>query len=78
MAQVKIYSTPDCPWCIMSKQFFNEKGIEYQEYDASANEVARNEMLKKTGKLSVPVFEINGTIIDGFDVNSMNRALDYG
>lgn len=72
---ITVYSTPTCPWCKRLKDFLKEKKISFKELDVSSNEQARNEMIKKSDQMGVPVSDINGTIIIGFDVEKINKAL---
>lgn len=74
--KVKIYSTPTCIHCKRAKEFFKEKGIEYEDIDVSTNEVAGKEMVEKSGQQAVPVIEIDGKIILGFDKEKIEEALD--
>ncbi|MFH1180826.1 MAG: glutaredoxin domain-containing protein [bacterium] len=64
---VKVYSTPSCVYCQSLKNFLKEKNIAYEEIDVSVNEQAADEMVKKSGQMGVPVMEIDGQIIVGFD-----------
>jgi glutaredoxin-like YruB-family protein len=64
---VTIYSTPTCHFCKMAKDFFAEKGVEYTGYDVSSDAAKREEMIKMTGQLGVPVIVIGGDIMVGFD-----------
>lgn len=64
---VTIYSTPTCHFCKMAKEFFAEKGIEYTAYDVASDAQKREEMIKMTGQLGVPVIVIGGDIMVGFD-----------
>jgi len=72
---IKIYSTPVCPYCQMAKDFFTDKGLEYEELDVSVDEKARDEMIQKTGQLGVPVIEIDGKFIIGFNREEIERIL---
>ncbi len=67
MASVKIYSTPNCPYCKMAQAYFAEHNIPFEEIDVSANQFAAQEMISKSGQLGVPVIDIDGEIIVGFD-----------
>ncbi len=67
MAQVIIYSTPTCGYCRMAKTYFQEHSIEYVEKDVSVDLEARDHMVKESGQMGVPVIEIDGTIVIGFD-----------
>jgi len=73
--QVTIYTTPTCGYCKMAKQYFQDKKIEYKEIDVTTNEQATAEMVKKSGQNGVPVIEINGQIIIGFQQSVIDTAL---
>lgn len=75
MAEVNVYSTPTCPWCKRAKQFFTENGVEFKDFDVAADVAARKEMIDKSGQLGVPVIEIDGQIIIGFDEPKLKKAL---
>ncbi len=75
MTQVKVYSTPTCPWCHVAKKFFKDNGIEFEDYDVSADREAADEMVEKSGQMGVPVIDINGNIIVGFNQGAIKRAL---
>ena len=66
MPNVTIYSTPTCGYCRLAKQFFQEQGVEYVEKDVAADANAREEMLKKTNQMGVPVIEVGDSIVIGF------------
>jgi glutaredoxin 3 len=72
---VKIYTTPTCPYCKMAKKFFEENGVKYEEIDVSKNEKALKEMVLKSKQMGVPVIDIDGEIIVGFDKSSIKKAL---
>ncbi len=76
MAQkVLIYTTPTCPWCKRAKQFFQQNGVTYQELDVAADIPARQDMVKKSGQLGVPVIDIDGDIIIGYDEPRLREKL---
>lgn len=64
---VKLYVSPGCPYCFTLKEFFKEKGIKFEEVDVVENAAAKEELIKKSGKLEVPIVEIDGQIVVGFD-----------
>ena len=64
---VTIYSTPTCHFCKMAKDFFAEKNIQYTGYDVASDAARRDEMIKMTGQLGVPVIVIDGAVMVGFD-----------
>jgi glutaredoxin-like YruB-family protein len=67
MAKIIIYSTPTCVYCKMAKALFEEKKIPFEEKDVALDEAARSEMVEKSGQLGVPVIDIDGKIVVGFD-----------
>ncbi len=72
---VKIYSTPTCPYCEMAKEYFKEHNVQYEEHDVSSNEAAQKEMMDKSHQMGVPVIEIDGKIIVGFNREELDKAL---
>ncbi len=75
MAKVIVYSTQSCPWCHKAKDFLKENNIEFEDKDVSSDETARNEMADKSGQMGVPVLDIDGTVIVGFDQEAIKKAL---
>ena len=75
MANVLIYTTPTCVYCKMAKEFFKKNNVSYQEFNVAEDEKAREEMVHKSGQLGVPVIEIDGKIIVGFDESGLRKAL---
>ncbi len=73
--KVIVYSTPTCPWCIRAKQFLNDNNIPFENYDVSADQGKAEEMVQKTGQMGVPVLDIEGEIITGFDKDKIKQAL---
>lgn len=75
MAKVTVYSTQSCPWCVKAKEFLKQNKIKFEDKDVSENDKARDEMVKKSGQMGVPVIDIDGEIIIGFDVERIKEAL---
>ncbi len=75
MPNVKIYTTPTCPWCQKTKEFFKENNVRYEEINVAADHKAAQEMIEKSGQMGVPVVEVDGQIIVGFDKNALKKAL---
>jgi glutaredoxin-like YruB-family protein len=75
MAKVTIYSTPTCVYCKMAKEFFAKNKVAYEEHDVAGDENARNEMFSKSHQMGVPVIDIDGKIIVGFDKKTLEEAL---
>jgi alkyl hydroperoxide reductase subunit F len=74
--KVKVYSTPSCPYCHMAKDYFREKGIEFDDINVAKDRAAAMEMVEKSGQMGVPVIEMDGEIIVGFDVPKIENALN--
>jgi len=72
---IKVYSTPTCPWCIRVKQFLKDSNIAFEDIDVSSNQAAGQEMVKKSGQMGVPVLDIEGEIIVGFDKDKIKQVL---
>ncbi|MDP3764119.1 MAG: glutaredoxin domain-containing protein [bacterium] len=72
---IKIYSTPTCAYCHAEKEFLREHNIEFQDLDVFSDAKAREEMIQKTGQLGVPVTDIDGKIIIGFDRAKISQLL---
>ncbi len=73
--KIKVYSTPTCPYCTYAKNFIKELGYEYQDINVGLDQKAAMEMVQKSGQMGVPVIDINGSIIIGFDKNAILKAL---
>ncbi len=73
---VKIYSTPTCPYCEMAKNYLKEHSTGYEVYDVSVDEKAQEEMIKKSNQMGVPVIDIDGVIIVGFNQPAIDKALN--
>ncbi|GMX58783.1 MAG: glutaredoxin 3 [Candidatus Microsyncoccus archaeolyticus] len=65
--KVRLFSTPICPYCLTLKRFLEEKGIEVEVIDVSIDEAARNELVEKTKQTTLPVLDVEGEFIVGFD-----------
>ena len=75
MAQVTIYTTPTCVYCKKAKSFFHEHNVVYREKDVSADASAVDEMVQKSGQMGVPVIDVDGKIVIGFDESALKEAL---
>ena len=75
MPTVKVYSTPTCPWCVKAKEFLKQHKIKFQELNVAADAKARDEMIEKSGQMGVPVIDVDGTIIAGFDEKELKKVL---
>jgi glutaredoxin 3 len=73
--KITVYSTPTCPYCVMAKRYLSEKGIAYEDVDVSRDQKRAFEMLTKSGQMGVPVLDIGGQVIVGFDRHAIDGAL---
>lgn len=76
MSKVRLFTTPVCPYCLVLKEFLKENKIEFEEIDVSKDLVAQEEMIKKSGSLSVPVMEVDGEFVIGFDKEKIIKLLN--
>ena len=72
---VTIYTTPTCVYCKAAKEFFQENDIKYEEKNVAEDEQARDAMVEKSGQLGVPVIDIKGNIVVGFDEKKLSELL---
>lgn len=72
---ITVYSTPTCPYCVMAKDYLKSKNFMYTDVDVVADSKKAEEMIQKSGQMGVPVIDIDGTIITGFDKAKINAAL---
>ena len=75
MSNVIIYSTPTCGYCHMAKEFFTRNNVTYKEKDVASDMEARQEMLEKSQQMGVPVIDVDGTILVGFNEPKLRELL---
>jgi glutaredoxin 3 len=75
MPTITVYSTPTCVYCNMAKNFFKANGIAYQDFNVATDLEKRKEMIDKTGQMGVPVIDIGGTVVVGFDEAQIRTTL---
>ncbi len=78
MADVKVYSTPTCPWCMKLKAWMKEKNIEFEDINVGEDQEAAQKMIEKSGQMGVPQTEINGKMIVGFNTDAIESELKKG
>jgi len=76
MPKVIVYSTTTCPFCIRVKQFLKNNNIEFTEVDVSADQAKAKEMIEKSGQSGVPVTDVDGTVVIGYDVTKLKELLN--
>ena len=72
---VKIYTTSTCSFCKMAKEYFKKNNVKYDEINVEKDPKAAEEMIEKSGQMGVPVIEINGKVIVGFNRSEIEKAL---
>jgi glutaredoxin 3 len=72
---ITVYSTATCPHCISLKEFLKSNNIAFENIDVSSDTAKADEMVKKSGQMGVPVIDIGGDIIVGFDRDAINQRL---
>lgn len=73
---IKVYSTPTCPWCVKVKSYLKSNNIEFADIDVASNVEERKEMMELSGQSGVPVVNIDGNIIVGFNKDEIDKALN--
>ena len=76
MVKVIVYSTAQCPYCTYAKDYLKEKNVDFEAIDVSADEKKAQEMIDKSGQMGVPVLDIDGHIVVGFDKEKINKYLE--
>lgn len=75
MKNITIYSTPSCVYCRMAKAFLKSQNIPFEEKDVLTDLTAREDMVKKSGQLGVPVIDVDGKIMVGFDQAELTKLV---
>ena len=73
--EVKLYTTPTCPYCKMAKKFLDDNGVKYQEFNIAENKAARDEMKNKCNSLAVPTICLDNDVLVGFDESELRKRL---
>ncbi|MCK5827672.1 glutaredoxin family protein [Candidatus Bipolaricaulota bacterium] len=73
---VMVYSTPSCSWCTLAKEHLTTSGISFEDIDVSTDMARAQEMVSKSGQMGVPVIDIDGEIIVGFDRARIDSLLE--
>lgn len=75
MSKTVIYSTPTCPYCIRVKKYLEDMGVSFENYDVSSDQEKLKEMMEKSKQMGVPVVEINGKVIVGFNKKKIDDEI---
>jgi len=74
--KIRVFSTSACPYCLTLKEFLKEHNIDFEDIDVSKDEVVLKEMVEKSGQMGVPVIEIDGQFVVGFDKEKICKLLN--
>lgn len=74
--KITIYSTPTCPWCVLAKNYFKNKNVEFTDYNIGIDPLKAQEMIKISGQMGVPVITIDDEILVGFDQDKIENILN--
>jgi glutaredoxin-like YruB-family protein len=73
--RVILFTTPTCSYCNMAKKYFRENGVKFKEVDVSRDQAAARDMIRRSGQAGVPVVDIGGKIVVGFDRPKISKHL---
>jgi glutaredoxin 3 len=73
--RVLVFTTSSCPWCRRAKQYLREQRVPFREVDVSHDAAAARDLIRRTGQMGVPVIQIDGRPIVGFDRPQIDRLL---
>ncbi len=76
--RVLVFTTPTCPWCNRAKAYLRSRGVPFREVDVSRDPAAARDLVRRTGQMGVPVIEIDGRPIVGFDQARIDQLLGLG
>ena len=74
-SNITIYSATWCAFCHAAKDYLDRAGIAYTDKDVDADPNAAMESVDKSGQRGIPVIDIDGDIIVGFDRPAIDSAL---
>lgn len=74
--QVTIYSTPTCHFCHAAKDFFTEHNVAFTDFNVASDLTKRQEMIQKSGQMGVPVIDVGGELVVGFDEDRLRELLN--
>lgn len=72
---IQLYTTPTCAYCRKTKDYLRQRKVSFQEHNVATNRAKADEMVRKSGQMGVPVLDVNGKIIVGFNQAEIERAL---
>lgn len=72
---VTLYSTPTCGYCKLAKEYLKAKNVPFTEFNVASDMAKAQEMVQKSGQMGVPVLDVNGKVIIGFNKPAIEQAL---
>lgn len=75
MKEVKVYSTPTCPYCHMVKDFLKSSNVVFQDINVADDRSALEEMVRASGQMGVPVVVVDEEVIVGFDKDRLESLI---
>ena len=76
MTNITIYSTPTCGYCHVAKDFLNARNIPFVEKNVATDLEARREMVEKSQQMGVPVIDVNGSIMVGYNEAKLRELIE--
>ncbi|GAB4515875.1 MAG: glutaredoxin family protein [Anaerolineae bacterium] len=76
--RVIVFTTPTCTYCNAVKRYLRQNKIKFKDVDISRDERAARDVVRRTGQMGVPVIDIDGKIVIGFDRPKIDRLLGLG
>ncbi len=73
--RVIVFTTPTCPWCTRAKSYLRSRGVKFREVDVARDQAAARDLMRRTGQMGVPVVEIDGKPVVGFDQARIDSLL---
>lgn len=73
---IKVFSTPTCPYCLMLKRYLHDNGVQFEEIDLTVHPEWVEKMVEKSGHMGVPQSWIGEEVVIGFDVPKINKLLE--
>lgn len=73
--KIIVYSTSTCHYCTLAKNYFTKMGVAYEDKNVQQDGNAAQEMITKSGQMGVPVIDIDGQIIIGFQPDVFEKLI---
>lgn len=74
--KVILYTAPACPFCVIVKKYLERNNVKFKEIDISKDKKAGDEMQKKSSQTNVPVIDVDGKMVIGYNLQKLNEALN--